>query len=184
MNKQGHLPLKNSFKDFSEFVSLQFTIPQGQLSFWAFLLIGIVGAGGYGVWVELYRWNASTSTTNNLSGVILAVFTYYPALAGASIFQLIFHSEKYVRSGFTVIGVTIYLLTFIFFPSPGSFSISNLLIGLTLAFISILIWWIANGADATYHDNPNPNSSTGGDISNELQGSGLVEQNKKQGMTV
>jgi hypothetical protein len=171
MSKHSYDPLKNSFKDFGEFVCSQLSIPLGQLSFWAFLLIAIVGAGGYGVWVELYRW--SNTADANLSGVILAIFTYYPALAGASIFQLIFHSEKYVRSGFTVIGVSIFLITFFFFPTPGSVNICSLLIGLLLAFISVFIWWIANGNDGTYHDNPNPNSSTGGDVKSGLPGKGL-----------
>lgn len=171
MSKYNSEPLKNSFKDFYDFVCSQLRIPLGQLSFWAFLLLAIIGAGGYGVWVELYRWNNTHNA--NLSGVIQAIFTYYPALVGASIFQLIFHSDKFVRSGFTFIGVSIFLITFFVFPSPGSINKFTLVGGIILALISIFIWWIANGHDGTYHDNPNPNSSTGGDTKNPLPGHGV-----------
>ena len=168
MGPDNYQPLKNSFVDFGDYVQTQLSIPLGQLSFWAFLVLAILGAGGYGVWVELYRWNSGI--THDLSGVVLAFFTYYPALVGASIVQLIFHDQKYVRSGFFFIGVLIFLITFFCFPASGEASKVDLVLGSVLSIVSIIIWWIANGNEAFLHDHPAPSASTGGDVNGELNG--------------
>ncbi|WP_043923125.1 hypothetical protein [Leadbettera azotonutricia] len=82
--------------------------PMRRFNFWVYLLVGIVGAGGAGIWISFIN------KANSLPAILIAMLTFYPATAVASCMDFVFEdSEKKFVKGFAIIsGFILFLLAF------------------------------------------------------------------------
>lgn len=163
MNNSDNLKHMNSFPLLLDELSRRFKSPSGQVSFWVFLLLGLLIFSACGVWVELGKYCLPSGKT--LEGIQTAIYTFIPAIACPASMQLIYsdNDKKYLRSaglfvGFVLLLLAIGLLAFNEHLSP----VFSIIVGVFLSVISILTWWVANGLDLTFYDNPSPDATTGG----------------------
>ena len=144
--------------------------PQGQVSFWVYLILAIILAGAIGVWVEVYR--AFNAEKFDAAGIITAIYTYFPAIAAGSAIQLIMEldkeDEKHIRSFSLFCGALVLLLTLPFFS--GTKSAGWLWsCGIAGAILSIWLWWIANAYSKAVQDF-DPENPLGGNTKKKLHG--------------
>jgi hypothetical protein len=132
-----------------------------------YLFLAVVVAGGLGVWVELK--NVIIGGTNDYSNLLLAIYTYFPAIAAAPVLQLVLREEKYVRSFGLIIGSVLLILGVTTFPDTNS-GPSLFLICVPASVVAVLFWWIANGTDPNFDDKVHPEDSLGGSTESEPTG--------------
>lgn len=150
--------LKNSFELLGDFLSERWRTPIGHVSFWTYLLIAIVGAGAVGVWVEIVRWMLSPK--NEASGILTAIYTYFPAIAAGAALQLQMDAQDKPIRSFSIFctalaGVLVLPHSLGLVESSGAF-----VIGLFGTGFAIWLWWIANGCNPSFLDS-NPTDSLG-----------------------
>lgn len=162
----------NSFPLLWEELVQRFMAPVGQVSFWVFLILGILIFSACGVWIELGKY--FLSACKSLDGVQTAIFTFIPAIACTATMQIIYsnNNKKYLMSFGYAVGIVLLLgaigLLILSEHLPPAFSMS---MGVLLSIISILTWWVANGLDLTLYDNVAQDVTTGGDPGKPLAGS-------------
>ena len=158
----------NSWIYLGYFIKRRSKAPLRHFSFFAFFIIGIIVAGGLGIWLTL--WEYCTSSSNQLNDIVRSIATYFPAIATASLFELICpdENEKYIRSFALFAGVLILIL-FVFTVNlnPGSIS---LFVGLLGVAVSLFLWWIANAENDSLRDKAPDNAALGGDVASEAKG--------------
>jgi|HubBroStandDraft_1064217.scaffolds.fasta_scaffold491198_1 hypothetical protein len=156
---------------YSDFCT-RFTTPVGQVTFWVYLLIGILVCGGAPIWVELFRFGIGV--TQNSENIRTAINCYFPAIGCAAAVQLAFAAEYKQK----------YLTSFSFFAAFFFFILSILTLALEMkpvtclawfvgvvgCLLAILMWWIANGLERTYLDTVDPDAPLGGPTDNPLSG--------------
>ena len=160
----------SSFPLLFEELGNRWKAPQGHVSFWVYLILAIILAGAIGIWVEVYR--AFNIDKFDATGIITAIYTYFPAIAAGSSIQLIMEldreDEKHLRSFSLFCGALILLLTLPFFS--GSKSIAWLWsCGIAGALLSIWLWWIANAYSKAFQDF-DPENPLGGNTKKKLHG--------------
>lgn len=158
----------NSCKALWKFLKKRRDAPRGNFTFYVFLIFAVVGGGGVGIWVALIQ--AISTGHWEMRTIVSSLYTYFPAVAMASAFELILpdSSQKYVRS-FALASISILtvlaIVTAIMPPGPMSlcFAISG--VGLAIAF-----WWIANAENKTLYDPPPEDAPLGGSPTREAGG--------------
>ena len=162
---------KSSFPKLWNDLRERFMAPIGQVTFWVFLIFGILGFSACGIWIEVGKY--FLSTCRDLNGIQTAFFTFVPAVACTSTMQIMFtdKEKKYFMSFGYAVGVLMLLLPIgllIFIERiPSTFSLS---MGVILSIAAIITWWIAYGLDPVFNDNAGENPETGGDTSKVLPG--------------
>lgn len=150
----------------------RFITPVGQVTFWVYLLVGIVVCGGAPIWVELVRLRMGVSP--DAENIRTAVNCYFPAIGCAAAAQLLFAAEsrqKYLTAfGFfaTFVFSIFSILTLLMERKPAT--IWSWVVGIVACLLAILMWWIANGLDRTFQDNVDPDAPLGGSPDNPLAG--------------
>jgi len=162
----------NSFGFLAYELKKRFMAPVGQVSFWVFLILGVLLFSACGVWVELGKYLLSPN--KSLDAIQTAIFTFFPALACTSTMQIIFSDEekKPMKSIAYLVGV-LQLLAAIGLLSFTKYFSSTTLIwtGFITSIIAIVTWWIANGEDPIFNDNVSKmDIPTGGDANAPLKG--------------
>lgn len=162
----------NSFGFLYNDLRTRFATPVGQVTFWVYLLIGILVCGGAPIWVELVRFRLGA--TPDAENIRTAINCYFPAIGGAAAAQLAFADEsrqKYVTS------FSFFAAFFFFIFSILTLSLETKpatcrawFIGLVGCLLAIFMWWIANGLDRTYQDIVNSDASLGGPPDKPLAG--------------
>lgn len=130
-------------------------------TFFFYFLSAVVLAGGCGIWVAVFQ--QSNAETWEWLPVVSALYTYFPALAAASAFELVLtqNSEKSVRALAIAGLITIVLVVALAIgmaPSWKSFAVC--VVGYLL---SLGLWFLANAENGNLHDLPPPTTATGGD---------------------
>jgi len=153
----------NYFHELGQYLKSQFIAPIGHPTFWLYLIIAVIGAGGLGIWVAIYQ--------RDVQDIVAALFTYFPAIAMASGFELILKDDqrKFVRSTAFATAVTLILIAVLVASLPrGSLSFALGIIGY---IISLAFWWVANADNVVLHDTPAPSvASIGGKIDQPIRG--------------
>jgi len=146
--------------------------PLGQVTFWVYLLIGVVLLGGLGVWIEALIFWFSTAETNS-EHIRIALITFFPALVGSTSLELIFADTvtKPVRAfavlcGFMCFGLATWLGVERNLSTIWAFPIASL-----ASLAAIWIWWIAHGLDDIFYDHVDGAAAVGGDPTNPPVGS-------------
>lgn len=147
--------------------------PIRELPFVIYCVLAIIGFAGLGIWVEAFKY-ATTPGTPLLSGVVAAVLTYFPTLAGPAALQLVLASasknDKIVMS-FALLILCVLAAVALVLPH---FSIDHpyrvLAGGALCSLCAVWVWWITNGDDETYKKKPPEDAATGGDTGRSLPG--------------
>lgn len=157
MNKQIHNI--NSFVLLWNYLCEQFRAPMGHFSYWVYFIVAVLGAGGLGIWVELYK----LKTASNVPGVITAIYTYFLAVAAGAAFQIGFeeNSRKYVRSFAFLSVVVIMAPAFLQAAGIMKSELTSLVVGALWCLAALALWWIANGKNVSLHDAFDPNDALG-----------------------
>ena len=160
----------NSFLPLGRELRLRFFTPWLQVSFWAYLILGIVLCGGVAIWVEVLKYLAHIGGAESIRTAINA---YFPAIGCAAAVQLAFAAEtkKYLLS-FSLLIAALFaafsLVVLLLERTPvSSFSFVAGIVG---SLFAVLTWWIANGLEPTYQDIVDPEAAVGGATQDPLPG--------------
>jgi peptidoglycan/LPS O-acetylase OafA/YrhL len=136
----------------------RFWAPCKSVTFYSYLLFGVILCGGSGVLMTFLRTNW------RLEDVSAALLGYFPALVGAAVLEFTAEYQPYLRSlGVIALGL---LLPVVFFAArtEHGWQFFWALIG---TLLSILLWWVANGQNERFED-VRPQSALGGDVQGNL----------------
>ena len=161
----------NSFAPLKRELLNRLTSPVGSFTFWTYAILGIGICGGLAIWIELAKYTFGLAGTTSADGLRLAVITYFPAV-GCAAAQQLFITEKqrmYLRSfgylsSFVFLGFCV--LAFLLQIHHPRWSMA---LGVVCSVAAIIIWWIANGSDPTFHDT-DPEIPVGGSTATQLPG--------------
>jgi hypothetical protein len=145
--------------------------PAKELPFIIYVFLAIILFGGLGIWTELLR--ITLSDTPNLTTLITAVMTFFPAMIGATSIQLILaSSEDKVMVSFALLILCCFLTAAILLPFfSGTHPVLVLVLASLLSVIAVWVWWITNSEDPTYRKKSAPDAASGGPTSRPLTGS-------------
>jgi len=153
--------MPSNFVHVAEFIGQRIMRPIGQVSFWSYLVVAVLGLGGLGVWhafLQAYYFESAPK-----GDVAVSLYTYFAALAGASIVQLTLDEDKAVRAAFQFFGFLLAGYGFVCFFFLNDGSDRAVYMGLGGVFFAVVIWWVANGDNSCLQDNIDPKDSIGGD---------------------
>ncbi len=160
----------NSFEPLLGDLKIRLATPVGQVTFWVFLVIGILVCGGTPIWVEAIKlWLGFATDTENLR---TAINCYFPAIGGAAAAQLMFAGRQKYLTSFSFFAAFFFFISSILTLLLGKFPATRWTwaFGLLAAVLAILMWWIANGLDETFRDNITPDAAVGGSPRTTLVG--------------
>jgi hypothetical protein len=145
--------------------------PLGFVTFWSYMLCGVLGFGGLAIWLEVGKHLLGFADSATTEGIRLALLTYFPAVgcaAGQQI-SIVEKDRKYMRSfgngasvGFTALCVILFALQ-IRHPNW------TLFLGIFCSIAAVLTCWIAIGLDESFHDT-DPDAAIGGTTDIALKG--------------
>lgn len=130
-------------------------------SFIVYFLVAILGLGGLGVWVELYRWIYDPSCHPSLSGIRTAVNTFYPALAGAAALQLVWSEQAKQLRSVAILLFVAFIATALWLAPAIITDLSATIAGSIASLAALWCWWIANANTPDFQDT-NPDAAVGG----------------------
>ena len=144
--------------------------PIRHATFWAYLMLGVIGVGALGVWLEIVRYRYGTNDATSES-ILTAVVTFFPALIGSSSLQVIFQDTLKPMRAVAMIGliISIILASWLILdhaiPKATAFSVA-----LVICLVSVWIWWVANADDPTFKDLLDVAAPVGGPPDQPLSG--------------
>lgn len=133
-----------------------------------FFLAIVVGIGGIGTWVELFKLTRPQGTTDPLDGLITSLITFFFALVGTSCTQLIIEESE--SKALRALAQFVLFLAFVgaVLATAGVGSGHAGIWPWTLASIAALVvWWLANAKSPGLRD---PDAPTGGAVTKTLPG--------------
>lgn len=148
------------------------TQPFSDVPFVIYVLVGIVGLGCLGIWVEVVKTFLSPSFVGG-DGVLTALATFFPALICSSSLQLILASTGRGDKVLVSIG---YFVSFVAVIAAVLISVLNsrmphytVWAAVAFSVLAIWLWWFTNGDDPTYKSAP-VDAATGGNPTRALKG--------------
>ena len=144
----------------------RWTKPTKQLSFWTFLLVGIVILGGLAVWIEGFRYvnfvPSSEEPTPKLEPIQLALATAGLAVAGPSAMQLLYSRDKLAIVA-AILLFTAEMISAMYLMVFGEPDVAGTIIsGMLCVALAIVAWVLANGEDDIFQDEVDSDVSAGG----------------------
>jgi len=129
---------------------------------------------GLGIWTEIIRLILKGESID-LSGLLTAVLTFFPALAGSASIQLVVAATGKKDKSITALGILLMtassMLAVVLAIFSERYPYAVLIFGALAAFFSVWVWWIANGEDPNFKVTPvDPESFTGGDLDRPMSG--------------
>ncbi|GEM_PF-2230978 len=156
---------ENYWRHLGSYVARKFCVPWRHPTYLFYLFVAIVGAGGLGIWSVLYNGGDNEK-------IVASLYTYFPAVAMASAFELILpkSNEKYVRSFALFVLFILALVAFVIGANPAK--PYSLYLGIFGAGGAIALWWLANAENENLHDSPELESKAaiGGDVGKPVVG--------------
>lgn len=160
----------SSFPPLLQELGRRWKAPVGQVSFWVYLTVSVIGVGAIGIWVEVSR--AFDASKFDASGLITAIYTYFPAIAAGSALQLMMDASKeehkVLRSFCMASAALVILLTLPFFRGSSNLILLWFCGGFGIIY-SLWLWWITNGCSGSFHD-IDPKDSLGASTNADLSG--------------
>lgn len=146
--------------------------PAGHPSFWAYYVVGVIFCSGAGVWYELFSTETYASVGGHTGRAISSILTYFLAIAGVTILQVVLSEEKsYMRGFFILVGIILLVPSlFLVFGSP-VLNVGTIILVGVMTLVTLILAWIVNGAHPNLKDGP-PDSAIGGNVDNPLPGDG------------
>ncbi|MFT8523330.1 hypothetical protein [Gluconobacter oxydans] len=159
----------NGFQLTKQEIFSRFTNPVGQVTFWAFFLVGVIGFGGWGVWYEVFDY--LTASEDKINDLIISFITFFPATSGAAFVQMYLAAdEKYWKSSVMLLGVPFFIMTCLLTYLRINYHLLSLVLAILTSVLALALWWIANGSDPAFSDGIRQDASVGGNINTPLQG--------------
>ncbi len=139
--------------------------PMGHFTFWVYLIVGIVGFAGFGFWYEALPLMLSRPGSSS-AGVFTAMLTFFPALAGSSVLQLLFADGEKPLKAFSVIysAILIALAVWLGFARPNAEWLAYAVATLG-CLLAVLMWWLTSGEDPAFNDALDDRTTLGPDTS-------------------
>ena len=137
-------------------------------TFVIFFFAIVVGVGGIGTWVELFKLIRPQGTPAPLDGLITSLITFFFALVGTSCTQLIIEESE--SKALRALAQLVLFLAFVgaVLATAGVWSGQAGVLPWTLASVAALvIWWLANAKSPGLRD---PDAPTGGTVTKTLPG--------------
>ena len=163
----------NAKQFFSDFLRHRWNNPKGNTTFHFYFWIAVVGVGGAGVWAEFIPPLVRGTWDWNWKGLAAGLYTFFPAIAVASAFDLIL-PDKQLRSvrAFGA-GVLLFALSWLFLCANIPEPCISILAGIVGAIASLAVWRIANGLNPALQDfeSATAETSVGGKDNNMPAGS-------------
>jgi hypothetical protein len=146
--------------------------PRYEPTFWFYLVGAVFLAGGCGVWVSIGQQIQAVNTPDaswNWRPIIAALYTYFPALAAASAFDLLLlNQERYIRAlSFLAVIVVVALAALAVTIPAGILAVGVCLLGYALAFS---LWFLANAENPNLREPPALGTATGEDQPRSIAG--------------
>lgn len=146
----------NQSMNLMEFLHHRLAHPRGQLTFSIYFWTTVVGVGGAGVWAEVVPPLLHGTWVWDWPRLAAAFFTFFPAIAVTSGFDLALNpkQQRVVRAfGIgAIIAVMGWLLLCMFHPIAWV----SAWLGLIGSIIALLLWRVANGENPLLHDSDGP----------------------------
>ncbi|WP_430504698.1 hypothetical protein [Ralstonia pseudosolanacearum] len=133
-----------------------------------FFLAIVVGIGGVGIWIELFKLTRPLGTPDPLDGLITSLIAFFFALVGTSCTQLIIEESE--SKALRALAQVVLFLAFVgaVLATAGVGSGQAGIWTWTLASIAALVvWWLANAKSPGLRD---PDVPTGGAVTRVLPG--------------
>lgn len=146
--------------------------PRWEVVYWCYFVGAVCVLGGMGIVSELFKY-FYTGSSSTSSGIYASLATFFPALIGASVMQMMF--EQVVNRRLLAISFLLLMITFgsaIYLNGFAEYS-SKLSWFFVVVFclLSLWVWWISNADNAGLYDEPSIDAPTGGaDPGADLQG--------------
>ncbi|QJW78702.1 hypothetical protein [Burkholderia glumae] len=133
-----------------------------------FFLAIVVGVGGIGIWVELFKLTRPQGTPGPLDGLITSLIAFFFALVGTSCTQLIIEESE--SKALRALAQFVLFLAFVgaALATAGVGSSQAAILPWTLAsIVALIVWWLANAKSPGLRD---PDAPTGGAVTKTLPG--------------
>ncbi len=146
----------NSNKLLWESLAERWKNPKGNSTFSIYFWIAVVGVGGAGVWAEIFPPLVKGTWDWNPKGVASGLYTFFPAVAVTSAFELIL-PDKQLRSvrAFGVAALVIALGWLFLCANIANACTAVISAGIG-AIASLLLWRVANGLNPILQDFATP----------------------------
>lgn len=145
------------------FLKKRLKSPIAHPSYIFYFILVVVGVGGIGVWKAAVIDQSVVDTTSNL-------MTFFPALAGASAFELALNKGiiKAARMLTILVGGILVVAIIVMWNYPDN--LLSLFVGLICATVSLTLWWIANADNGKLLEEPPGKEAFGGEVEAATQG--------------
>ena len=133
-----------------------------------FFLAIVIGVGGIGIWVELFKLTRPQGTPDPLDGFVTSLIAFFFALVGTSCTQLIIEESE--SKALRALAQFVLILAFVgaVLATVGVGSGQAGVLPWTFASIAALVvWWLANAKSPGLRD---PDAPTGGAVTKKLPG--------------
>ncbi len=142
----------NSKQLLMDFLIQRWKNPKGNSTFYIYFWLAIVGVGGAGIWAEVFPPIVKGSWDWNWAGIAAGLYTFFPAVAVASAFDLIL-PDKQMRS-VRAFGVAVLLIAlgWLFLCANIPCAYVAILTGAIGAVASLVVWRVANGLNPALQD--------------------------------
>ena len=137
-------------------------------TFVLFFFAIVVGIGGVGIWVEIFKLIRPRGTPDPLDGFITSLIAFFFALVGTSCTQLIIEESE--SKALRALAQSVLFLAFVgaVLATAGVGSGQAGVWSWTFASIAALVvWWLANAKSPGLRD---PDAPTGGAVTKKLPG--------------
>ncbi|WP_156419520.1 hypothetical protein [Aureimonas sp. AU12] len=146
--------------------------PRLEVVYWCYFAGAVCILGGIGIISELLKYYY-TGSSSNASGIYASLATFFPALIGASVMQMMF--EQTVNRRLQAISFIFLMVTFGFAVYLNGFAAHSSKLSwfsvVVFCIFSLWVWWISNADNAGLYDEPSIDAPTGGvDPGADLQG--------------
>jgi hypothetical protein len=149
--------------------------PISHVPFVMYFAVGIVAYGALGIWIELIKLGRETAGAD-LSGLITALLTFFPALIGSTCIQFVLVLAGRDRPDKSLIATALFaqtlsvavavLLAVFSSVHPGLV----LVLGILSSLAAVWVWWIVTCDDSTFRKQPSIDAAIGGDLAKPLAG--------------
>lgn len=159
----------NGFVELWVELKRRFFAPVRHVTFWTYLLVGVIFFGGLAIWLELCLYVAAPiedglrgATSDHLK---VALVTFFPALIGSVSTQLLFEEagrNKRMLAFAVMVGVFFLAIGLWLTLDRGLRNSISISVATVSCCASVLVWWVANGSNRAFQDEFDVDAPLGG----------------------
>lgn len=164
----------NGFKILLDELKKRTKEPRSEVVYWTYFIASVCIIGGTGVITEIFKF-FYTGTVQNPDAIYFAMTTFFPALVGSSLMQIMFEPKNNRR----MLAVSVLFLigtgavATLLISVSGKISPVSWVLAIAACLFALWVGWISNAYNLGLYDEPNPpiDAPVGGDdLDGDLQG--------------